>query len=71
MVEIIQKEFRPVNLMKPTVVFVEAPNICFYADAQVIAKLMIVMEQAEDIRRMFAPMFQIFKDKNFTEIINA
>lgn len=71
MTEIIQKEFRPVNLMKPTAVFVEVPNICFYADAQVIAKLMIVMEQAEDIRQMFAPMFQTFKDKNFTEIVNA
>lgn len=70
MAEMIQKEFRPVNLMKPTTIFVEVPNVCFYADAQVVSRLMIIMEQAEDIRRMFAPMFHKFKDKNFTEIIN-
>ena len=49
MPEIIHKEYRPVNLMRPTTVFVEVPNIVFYADAQVIARLMIVSEQDHDI----------------------
>lgn len=68
MPEIIHKEYRPVNLMRPTTVFVEVPNIVFYADAQVIARLMIVSEQDHDIRNAFGAMYQKFRNKTFTDI---
>lgn len=64
-----QKEFKPTALINPTVVFVEAPWSIFYSDAQVIARLLTMIEQDEELRAIYPYLKQTFYGKYFDEII--
>lgn len=37
--------FKSAQLLYPTTIFVEAPNLIFYADAQVLAKLFVIIDK--------------------------
>ena len=58
----IKKDFMSGPLLHPTTVFVDAPNMIYYADARVITRLIdIMMTDGEDglYHRMFDRIFDI------------
>lgn len=56
--EYIVKEFKPGPLLHPTTVFVDAPNLIYYADVRVLERLwQVTMSPEGDLyRRMFASL---------------
>lgn len=54
-----KKIYKSAQLLYPTTIFVEAPNILFYADAQVLAKLYNVIDQEPSPK--YGPLFPKLK----------